>query len=623
MEKMKKIKLRKIRILHSKKAQYFMPLFAFFVLVLFTLIYFDLAAKTEQFESCEGESNKIGEKQLAVLNAVAEGEKALLYLDLSAQQAYGAAVLETAKTNYLDSSSCSFYRGVPVVYGNSDCMKYGDELEEEVGNALSDAFDVALIPYLEAYEDILPLPFEYLLTFDEDRLLGFSPAPLEIPIMSITSTPLQEGSSTAASISSKAFTQWPVAYDEHRVNSCFGYRGGDVVSGTSKGTTYHAGVDIRGYLGTNVLAVAAGTVIDTSPVRWGRVVLDHGDGLYTIYLHMDTIAVAVGDTVAQGAILGTTGGRGKNSASAYDPHLHFEVIDTTVPSDLTDAQGEKATLSSSWTKKSVNPLCYFASSVTYDYNNNLACRSQGGLYKFCDLYNQQTGVSVSISTSGISYTPSASTKEKLKQIDANYGKLIESSISGTSVPKALVVAVIKTESDGNPYAVSSTKACGLMQFTYTTGEGYGLDATICEKKCGCSTSCTKEQAERDCGCDLNDERFDPEKTIPAGVKLLQANMKSFDNYKDKVAFSLAAYNGGAGLIKKAIAATGKNDPSWEEVSLQITEDLIAQVYSDAFSSSVYKESFGTTEKRNRKVKEVRRYANRVLSYYYAYESLEN
>lgn len=599
-----------------------MPLFAFFVLVLFTLLYFDLAAKTKQFESSEGESNKIGEKQLAVLNAIAEGEKALLYLDLSAQQAYGAAVLETAKENYLDYSSCSFYRGVPVVYGSTDCMLYGDELEEEVGSALSDAFDVALIPYLEAYEDILPLPSEYLLTFDGDRLLGLSPAPLEIPIMSITSALLQEGSSTSASISSESFTQWPVAYDEHRVNSCFGYRGGDVVSGTSKGTTYHAGVDIRGPLGTAVLAAASGTVVDTSPVRWGRVVLDHGNGLYTIYLHLDTIIVAVGDTVKQGTVLGTTGGRGKKSASDYDPHLHFEVIDTTIPSDLTDAYGEKATLSSSWTKKSVNPLCYFASSVTYNYNNNLACRSQGGIYKFCDLYREQTGVTSTMSITGISYTPSASTTEKLKQIDANYGALIDSAISGTSVPKALVVAVIKTESNGNPYAVSSTQACGLMQFTYTTGEGYGLDAIICEKKCGCSTSCTKEQAERDCGCDLTDERFDPEKTIPAGVQLLQDNLKSFSGYTDRVAFTLAAYNGGSGLIKKAITATGKSDPSWEEVSAQITQELVAEVYSDAFSDRVYKKSFGTTEMRNKKVTEVRTYANKVLSYYYAYEGLE-
>ena len=173
-----------------------MPLFAFFALVLFTLLYFDLAAKTEQFESKEGENNKIGEKQLAVLNAAAEGEKALLYLDLSAQQAYGAAVLETAKTNYLDSSSCSFYRGVPVVYGSGDCMLYGDELEEELGDALSDSFDHALIPYLEAYEDILPLPSEYLLTLDESRLTGISPAPLEIPIMSITSVPEHEGTAT-------------------------------------------------------------------------------------------------------------------------------------------------------------------------------------------------------------------------------------------------------------------------------------------------------------------------------------------------------------------------------------------------------------------------------------------
>ena len=96
----------------------------------------------------------------------------------------------------------------------------------------------------------------------------------------------------------------------------------------------------------------------------------------------------------------------------------------------------------------------------------------------------------------------------------------------------------------------------------------------------------------------------------------------FKGYKDHVAFSLAAYNGGAWLIKKAIAATGKSDPTWEEVSAQITEGLIAEVYSEAFSSRVYKENFGTTILRNKKVNEVRNYPNIFLKYYYAYEQLE-
>lgn len=591
---MKKIKLRRIKILHAKKAQYFMPLFAFFVLVLFTMLYFDLAAKTEQFESKEGENNKIGEKQLAVLNAVAEGEKALLYLDLSAQQAYGAAVLETAKSNYLDYSSCSFYRGVPVVYGSDDCMLYGNELEEEVEKKLTDEITLALAPYIEAYTSA-DLPTEkYILIFEKGVITGRSVYPLLIPILSITSQKITE---EAKSVTQQGATVsdlidiWPVDYPERYITSCFGYRE------IEEGSTYHEGVDIRAKGHVSVYSVLPGTVTTAALNKKGMVVIDHGNGISTIYLHLDTIVVSEGQKVDKKTILGTSGATGTKAE-----HLHFEIINKNIQ-QVTDQYGYKGVLANEKEGK-VNPLCFFSSSLTYEYNSikTKNCVANGGYKRFCDLYNQQTGVSISSSTSGSSYTPSASTTEKLKQIDTNYGALIDSAVSGTSVPKALVVAVIMTESGGNTNAVSSTGCAGLMQFCKGTAYNYDL--------------CSNKK------CTGTDYRTDATRAIPAGVKLLQDNLNSFSGYTDRVAFSLAAYNGGAGLIKKAITATGKSDPSWDEVSAQITQELVADVYSDAFSDSVYEQSFGTTEMRNKKVREVRGYANKVLSYYYAYEGLE-
>src|SRR3989338_236985 len=342
-----------MRILKNKKAQYFMPLFAFFVLVLFTLLYFDLAAKTEQFESKEGENNKIGEKQLAVLNAAAEGEKALLYLDLSAQQAYGAAVLETAKTNYLDSSSCSFYRGVPVVYGSGDCMLYGDELEKELGNALSEEIRIALAPYLEQYPN-LDLPTEkYIITFENEVIIGRSVYPLLIPILSITSQKItgenqdvrQEGSAI-----SELIDIWPADYPEHYITSCFGYRE------IAEGSTYHECVDIRAKGHVSVYSVLPGTVTTAALNKKGMVAINHGDGISTWYLHLDTIVVSVGQKVDKGTIIGTSGATGTR-----DEHLHFELIHKDI-NQVTDQYGYKGVLANEEEGK-VNPLCFFSSSL--------------------------------------------------------------------------------------------------------------------------------------------------------------------------------------------------------------------------------------------------------------------
>ncbi len=102
----------------------------------------------------------------------------------------------------------------------------------------------------------------------------------------------------------------------------------------------HSGLDIAAPLGTPVLAPAPGTVIDTGDYYFnGRTVfLDHGQGLITMYCHLDEIRVEEGMIVAAGDIIGTVGKSGR----ATGPHLHWTVSlnDARVDPKLFLAEGD-------------------------------------------------------------------------------------------------------------------------------------------------------------------------------------------------------------------------------------------------------------------------------------------
>ncbi|MDP9406001.1 MAG: M23 family metallopeptidase, partial [Actinomycetota bacterium] len=86
---------------------------------------------------------------------------------------------------------------------------------------------------------------------------------------------------------------------------------------------FHAGIDIGAGDGAPIVAVADATVVSAGE-RGGygnTVVLDHGDGLATLYAHQSRLAVSAGETVSRGQVIGYVGSTGYSTG----PHLHFEV----------------------------------------------------------------------------------------------------------------------------------------------------------------------------------------------------------------------------------------------------------------------------------------------------------
>lgn len=91
-----------------------------------------------------------------------------------------------------------------------------------------------------------------------------------------------------------------------------------------RGNRFHAGIDIVADSGTPVAAAAGGHVTYAGWLAggWGNlVVVAHADGVRTMYAHLSSIAVRVGERVGTGASLGGVGATG----DATGPHLHFEV----------------------------------------------------------------------------------------------------------------------------------------------------------------------------------------------------------------------------------------------------------------------------------------------------------
>jgi soluble lytic murein transglycosylase-like protein len=100
---------------------------------------------------------------------------------------------------------------------------------------------------------------------------------------------------------------------------------------------------------------------------------------------------------------------------------------------------------------------------------------------------------------------------------AQYAGQFAAAESQFNLPSGMLAAVAQQESGGNSHAVSSAGAQGLMQLMPSTAAGIGVDA------------------------------FDPNQAITAAARILSRNLNEFGG---SVPLALAAYNAGAGAVKK-------------------------------------------------------------------------
>ena len=113
--------------------------------------------------------------------------------------------------------------------------------------------------------------------------------------------------------------RWPLSI-RGTITSRFGKR----KAPTAGASTYHKGIDIAAPTGVSILAAKGGTVVTStySPSAGNYIMISHGNGFNTVYMHASKRIVKVGDKVAQGQKIAEVGSTGYSTG----PHLHFGII---------------------------------------------------------------------------------------------------------------------------------------------------------------------------------------------------------------------------------------------------------------------------------------------------------
>ena len=95
-----------------------------------------------------------------------------------------------------------------------------------------------------------------------------------------------------------------------------------------KVVSVHRGVDIRGKDGEQIKASNSGRIVLAEELFFGgnTIIIDHGQGLYSIYMHLSKFNSELNDSVTRGDVIGYVGSTGRSTG----PHLHFGVKVNTV-----------------------------------------------------------------------------------------------------------------------------------------------------------------------------------------------------------------------------------------------------------------------------------------------------
>lgn len=129
---------------------------------------------------------------------------------------------------------------------------------------------------------------------------------------------LEADGESALTVDPNTLFVWPCPAST-RITSEYGYRMHPIYGDLR----LHNGIDIGADMGSSIIAAYKGTVIGAgyNSSMGNYVMLDHGEGLVTIYMHASYLCVSEGDTVQTGQLIALVGSTGDSTG----PHLHFTV----------------------------------------------------------------------------------------------------------------------------------------------------------------------------------------------------------------------------------------------------------------------------------------------------------
>jgi hypothetical protein len=280
---------------------------------------------------------------------------------------------------------------------------------------------------------------------------------------------------------------------------------------------FHTGIDFSTPSGTPVVAAGSGTVVAAGWSQDGfgnKVIIDHGNGLRTLYGHLKQVNVMVGKSIQAGQQLGLSGSTGESTG----PHLHFGVekngvwVDPSPYLSGASSVANTATLNQGMGFGAL-PLMMFSPYQGYSLGQAIPLAS-GMPYTdpaTLGMASQASAASIPSATPAGAATPGQSTGGS-----ASLDSLIQRVAAETNVPASLIAAVVHAESGGNPQAESPVGAKGLMQLMDDTAASYGVTNS-----------------------------FDPLQNLTAGAKYLRSLL---DQFQGNEQLAIAAYNAGPGAV---------------------------------------------------------------------------
>lgn len=98
--------------------------------------------------------------------------------------------------------------------------------------------------------------------------------------------------------------------------------------------SYHTGVDFRASIGTPIFASNDGVIVLSKDRYYAgnSIIIDHGEGVYSVYYHLDRLILQKGNFVKKGDVIGLSGSTGRVTG----PHLHFGFMVQGIPTDPLD-----------------------------------------------------------------------------------------------------------------------------------------------------------------------------------------------------------------------------------------------------------------------------------------------